>query len=135
MTAPDPETVRHLSLAGDPVAAGNLWRRLVAAAPRDDPALTVLGAELCWAFGRSGAALSHLETLPTAADGPLVLAELFPQGTGLARRHGGDDWLLKLYHHLRSLQQILAAEQLRHQMGKTWPSVEPPVVRTLHHVA
>ena len=135
MTAPDPDTVRHLSLAGDPAAASTLWRHLVAAAPTGDPALTVLGAELCWAFGRSGAARARLEHLPTAADGPLDLADLFPQGADLARRHGGDDWLRELYRQLRSHKQIRAAEQLRHQVGKNWPPLEPFVVRTLHHVA
>ena len=116
MTAPDPDTVRHLSLAGD-------------------PALTVLGAELCWAFGRSGAARARLEHLPTAADGPLDLTEMVPQGADLARRRGGDDWLRELYRQLRSHKQIRAAEQLRHQVGKNWPPLEPFVVRTLHHVA
>ncbi len=95
----------------------------------------MLGAELCWAFGRSGAARARLEHLPTAADGPLDLADLFPQGADLARRHGGDDWLRELYRQLRSHKQILAAEELRHQVGKNWPPLEPFVVRTLHHVA
>lgn len=135
MPAPDPDTVRCLALAGDPAAARRLWRRLAAAAPTVDPALTVLGAELCWAFGRSGAARAHLEPLPTTADGPLVLTELFPQGTDLARRHGGEDWLREVYLQLRSHQQIRAAEQLRHQVGKNCPPLEPCVVRTLHHVA
>jgi hypothetical protein len=95
----------------------------------------VLSAELCWAFGRSGAAHARLEHLPTAADGPLDLADLFPQGADLARRHDGGDWLRELYRHLRSHKQIWGAEELRHQVGKNWPPLEPFVVRTLHHVA
>ena len=112
--AQDPDTVRCLALAGDPAAARSLWRRLVAAAPTVDPALTVLGAELCWAFGRSGA-LAQLQHLPTAEDCPLDLAEVFPQGTDLARRHGGEDWLCEVYLQLRSHRQTRAAEQLRHR--------------------
>ncbi|MEA5392276.1 hypothetical protein VB738_13520 [Cyanobium gracile UHCC 0139] len=43
--------------------------------------------------------------------------------------------LQELHRHLRSHRQIRAAEQLRQQVGRFWPSIAPPVVRTLHHVA
>ncbi len=115
--------------------ARSFWHQLVAAAPAADPALTVLGAELFWAFGRSGAALAQLEELPTAEESPLEMADLFPQGTDLARRHGGEEWLQELCLLLRSHGQIRAAEQLRHQVGQAWPPSEPQVVRTLHHAA
>ncbi len=41
----------------------------------------------------------------------------------------------ELYSFLRKNLQVIAAEQLRHQVGKNWAPLEPPVVRTLHHVA
>ncbi len=132
---PAPDTARRLALSGDHGAARRLWRRLVSAARGVDPSLTVLGAELCWAFGRNGAARAELEALPTAEEAPLELADLFPQGSDLAQRHGGDDWLQELYTLLRQHHQIRAAEQLRQQLGRGWIPAEPPVVRTLHHLA
>ncbi len=133
--APDSDTVRRLAIGGDPEAARRLWRHLLAAAAGTDPALTVLGAELSWAFGRNGDTLAQLETLPTADEQPLELADLFPQGTALAALHGGDPWLQELHARLRRHHQIRAAEQLRQQAGRGWYRVDPPVVRTLHHLA
>lgn len=132
---PDTNTVRRLALGGDPAAARRLWRQLLSAAAATDPALTLLGAELSWAFGRSVAAQAQLEALPTADEQPLELGDLFPQGTGLAALHAGDPWLREVHARLRQHQQIRAAEQLRHQAGRGWRLSDPPVLRTLHHLA
>jgi hypothetical protein len=86
-------------------------------------------------LGHSRNALTHLEELPTAEEHPLDMADLFPQGVDLAKRHGGEDWLRELHRHLRSHRQIRAAEQLRQLVGRSWLPIAPPVVRTLHHVA
>ena len=132
---PDTDSVRRLALGGDPTAARSFWRALVAATAGADPALTVLGAELSWAFGRSREAQAQLEPLPTAAEAPLELVDLFPQGTDLAQRHGGDQWLQQVHALLRQHDQIQAAEQLRQQAGRGWILADPPVLRTLHHFA
>ena len=124
-----------MALCGDPPSARSLLRQLVAAAPYVDPALTVLGAELCWAFGHRSSALAQLEELPTAEEWPLEMADLFPQGTDLPNRHGGDGWLQEVHARLRQHHQIRAAEQLRHRSGRGWIKTGPSVVRTLHHVA
>jgi hypothetical protein len=132
---PHADTARELALGGDPAAARVLWRRLLAAAASPDPALVLLGAELCWVFGRSGQALAQLEALPTAEELPLELHDLFPFGPALAARHGGDAWLQQLHAQLRRHQQIRAAEQLRQCLGRPWPPSAPPVLRTVHHLA
>jgi hypothetical protein len=133
--APDPDTVRRLALGGDPSAARRLWRQLLSASASIDPALTLLGAELDWAFGRNGDSRAQLEALPTADEQPLELADLFPQGTALAALHAGDPWLQEVHARLRQHRQIRAAEQLRHQAGSGWCLTDPPVLRTLHHLA
>lgn len=133
--APDADSARQLALGGDPAAARILCRRLQAAAEGADPALTVLGAELSWAFGRCGQARAGLEALPTANEQPLQLHDLFPRGADLAARHGGEAWLRELHARLRLHQQIRAAEQLRQGWGRGWTLTEPPVLRTLHHLA
>ncbi len=135
LTVPDLISVRRLALGGDPEGARSLWRSLVAASPGPDPALVLLGAELSWAFGRGGEALSQLALLATAEERELELGDLFPQGLSLAQRLGGADWLQKVHHQLRQHQQIRAAEQLRQGAGLDRALAGQPVVRTLHHVA
>ncbi len=132
---PDVDTARQLALGGDPAAARVLWRRLAAAAAGPDPSLIVLGAELSWAFGRSGDAWARLQALPIVDEQPLELADLFPGGADLAARHGGEAWLQELHVRLRQHRQIRAAEQLRQRWGRGWCLSEPPVLRTLHHLA
>jgi hypothetical protein len=133
--APDSDTVRRLALGGDPSAARRLWQQLLSASASTDPALTLLGAELSWAFGHNGDSWEQLEPLPTTDEQPLELADLFPQGTALAALHGGDPWLREVHAKLRQHRQIRAAEQLRQQAGRGWRLTEPPVLRTLHHLA
>jgi hypothetical protein len=135
LTPTETNTIRRLALGGDPAAAHSLWRDLLAASGSGDPALVLLGAELSRAFGRCADAFTQLTELPTAEERELVLPDLLPQGADLAQQLGGDGWLREVHGQLRRYGQIRAAEQLRHGSGPSQLLNEPPVVRTLHHVA